>query len=151
MIYKNITEFIEKLEEDRPIIGLDIGTARIGIAVSDTRRVIASPREVYTRRNISKDLGHINKLATDENACAFVLGLPIDLQGNEEDNCLVVRNCAEKLIKKTALPIYLQDERMSTAAVTRSMQKSDMSRKKRQRVDDKLAASYILQIVLDMR
>jgi putative Holliday junction resolvase len=73
----------------------------------------------------------------------------LELSGEEEEACVKLRHFANKLIKKTSLPIFLQDERLSTAAVTRALQESDMTRKKRQSVDDKLAASYILQLVLD--
>lgn len=150
MIHENINEFRKNTEKGRILIGLDVGAARIGIAISDVEHMIASPHDVYTRRNMRQDIGHFGQLAVDENACAIVIGLPLAMDGSEGENCALIRNFAAKLHKKTGLPIFLQDERMSTAAVTRSLQEADMTRKKRQSLDDKLAAGYILQGVLDM-
>jgi putative Holliday junction resolvase len=149
MIYESIKDFALHLKKGRAIIGLDIGTSRIGIAISDTEYIIASPHEIYERRNTRQDLGHINKLAEDENAIAFVIGLPLALNGAEGDNCELVRVFANQLFKKTNLPILLKDERMSTAASSRVLSESGMTRKKRQSLDDKLAAGFILQGVLD--
>ncbi len=150
MIQQNIQEFKKLLIKGRPLIGLDIGTVRIGIAISDREYIIATPLNVYERRNISQDIGHLGKLASDENACGFVVGLPLGLDGSEGDNCQLIRNFCNKLYKKTALPILLKDERMSTAAATRALAESGMTRKKRQTLDDKVAASYILQGVIDL-
>ncbi len=149
MIYNLIPDFSKQLVSGKRLIGLDIGAARIGIAISDVNRIIATPHSVYEHRNMRQDLGHINGLITAEDACGVVIGLPLTMAGKEEDNCLKIRSFAEKLHKKNGLPIFLQDERMSTAAVTRALQEYDMTRKKRQAVDDKLAASYILQCCLD--
>lgn len=149
MIFDTLNQFISTLPEQGRLLGLDIGEARIGIATADATRCIATPHSVYDRRNMSKDLGHINKLACDEEACGIVMGLPLELDGSESEGCKRVRHFAAKLHKKSALPVFLADERMSTAAVTRAMSESHMTRQKRQSKDDKLAAAYILQGVLD--
>ena len=150
MIHQTIQEFEKSLVKGRPIIGLDIGTVRIGIAISDREYIIATPYDVYERRNISQDIGHLGKLATDENAGGFVVGLPLGLDGSEGENCQLIRNLCNKLVKKTRLPVLLKDERMSTAAATRALSETGMTRKKRQSLDDKVAAGYILQGVIDM-
>jgi putative holliday junction resolvase len=150
MIYDSIADFASAIPPEGSLLGLDYGRARIGIAVCDTTRIISSPREVYTRRNISKDLGHISRLIRDNNATGIVIGLPLAQDGTEGDNCAEVRLFAEKIIKKINLPIFFYDERFSTAAVTRSMQDAGVKRKNRQAVDDKLAAGYILQCAIDM-
>ncbi len=131
-------------------MGLDYGKARIGIAACDSTRIIASPRQVYKRRNISQDLGHIARMVRENRAVGFVVGLPLSQEGAEGENCVQVRLFAAKLVKKLKLPILLYDERFSTAAVTRSMQDAGVKRKDRHLVDDKLAAGYILQCVLDV-
>ncbi len=149
MIYENIQDFSKIIQEDRRILCLDIGLVGIGVALSDLRQVIASPHSVYKRRNMSQDMGHLAKLAADEEVTGIVVGFPLELDGTEGKNCAKVRHFAGKLYKKASLPILLQDERMSTAAATRALKESNMTRKKRESLDDKVAASYILQVVLD--
>ena len=149
MIYDSTADFARNIPPEGAILGLDYGTARIGIAVCDTTRIIASPREVYVRRNINKDMGHIARLVRENSVVAFVIGLPLAQDGSEGENCVAVRTFADKLIKKINLPVLFYDERFSTAAVTRSMQDAGVKRKDRQSVDDKLAAGYILQSVID--
>jgi putative holliday junction resolvase len=150
MIYDSLHDFASAIPPEGALLGIDYGRARIGIAACDATRIIASPREVYKRRNISKDIGHIARIVRENNAVGFVIGLPLAQDGSEGENCAEVRLFAGKLLKKPALPILFYDERFSTAAVTRSMQDAGVNRKNRQAVDDKLAASYILQCVLDM-
>ena len=150
MIFEDIEEF--KLYTKNTIsrvLGLDIGAARIGVAYSDQKTIIATPNHVYDRRNIRQDIGYFNRICKEEEITAIVMGLPLELDGSEGENCILVKNFAKKLSQKTNLPIFLQDERMSTAAVTRAMQETKMTRKKPQSKDDKLAAGYILQNCLD--
>ena len=150
MIYDSIHDFASAIPPEGSLLGLDYGKAKIGIAACDATRIIASPREVYKRRNISKDMGHIARMVRENNAVGFVIGLPLAQDGSEGDNCKEVRLFAEKLLKKINLPILFYDERFSTAAVTRSMQDAGVKRRERQAVDDKLAAGYILQCVIDV-
>ena len=149
MIYGSIKDFASAIPPEGVILGLDYGTAKIGIAACDKTRIIASPIEVYKRRNISKDIGHITRVARERDTIGFVLGLPLSEDGSEGENCGHVRDFAAKILKKTTLPILLFDERFSTAAVTRSMSDAGVKRRNRQEVDDKLAAGYILQCVID--
>ncbi len=149
MIYAQVNDFASSIPKEGKLLGLDYGEKCIGIATSDISRIIASPFEVYARRNISKDIGHITRLARENNIRGFVIGLPLDQNGLEGENCVKVRNFAAKLDKKLSLPIILYDERFSTAAVTRDMKDTGLKRKQRQEIDDKLAACYILQCVID--
>lgn len=151
MIYENVQDFLKNTPKGVSIIALDVGTKKIGIAVTDNEQIIPSPFEVYQRRNTSKDLGHIAQLAKDKNAGGFVVGLPIDLDGNEQKNCEKIRFFANKIYKKTGLNIFMQDERMSTAAADRVLSDAGVKRKKRNEIDDKIAASYILEMVLNSR
>lgn len=149
MIYQNIQDFAKSLK-NRRILALDIGAARIGTAFSDESGMIASAYEVYERKNTNRDTGYIARIARDEKASGIVMGLPLEMDGSENVACERVRTLAAKIFTKTNLPIFLQDERMSTKAVTWALMESDMTRKNRQAVDDKLAACYILQGVLDI-
>jgi putative Holliday junction resolvase len=149
MIYTSLPQFTPHLQKGRPLIALDIGTVRIGIAISDVEYILATPHSAYERRNTRQDMGYLGKLATDTKAIGFVLGLPLAMDGSEGDNCVAVRSFANHLHKKTGLPILLKDERMSTAASTRALSESGMTRKKRHTLDDKMAASFILEGVLE--
>jgi len=149
-MHEKTQDFAKEIEKNRALIGLDIGEKSIGVAISDTTHIIASPDSVYTRRNISKDLGYLNEYIQKLNIGGIVIGLPLDLSGQEGENCEKVRAFATKLHKKTSLPVLLKDERMSTASATRALKESGMTRKKRELLDDKVAASYILQGVLDL-
>lgn len=151
MITTNIKEFLSSLPKEGAIIGLDMGKVRIGVALCDASRIIASPMQTYERRNMSQDLGHLAKFGLDNKVVAIVIGLPLQLDGSEGENCELVRHFANKLYKKTSLPILLKDERMSTAAATRALSESGMSRKKRHSLDDQMAASIILQSVIDAK
>jgi putative Holliday junction resolvase len=149
MITIDIKEFFSLVPKTGVLLGLDMGKAKIGIAISDTNRIISSPIDTYQRRNMSKDLGHLGKFCTDNEVEGIIIGLPLELDGSENENCELVRNFANKLNKKTILPILLKDERMSTASATRALSETGMTRKKRESLDDKVAASIILQSVLN--
>lgn len=151
MILENIADLFKILPPERPIMAFDMGLKRIGVACSDPRQVIAFPRLVYERVNMRQDIGFLSRICRDEKAAAIVMGLPLDLENREGGNCEWIREFAVKLEYKTDLPILLMDERLSTAAVTRAMKEADISRKERHEKDDKLAAAYILQTVLDSR
>lgn len=151
MITINIKEFFENIPNSGALLGLDMGKAKIGLALCDANRIISSPMEAYMRRNMSKDLGHLGKYCTDNEIVGIIMGLPLELDGTENENCESVRHFANKLNKKTGLPVLLKDERLSTAAATKALSETGMTRKKRQTLDDKVAASIILQSVIDAR
>lgn len=149
MIYDNLKDFHQNIQKGKRLLGLDIGTVKIGIAVSDTDHIIATPKEVMEAININKDTGRIRTMLKSEDASGLVIGFPYNMDGTESELCAKIRNLSLKLIKKMDIPIYFQDERLSTAAVSRTLVASGMTRKKRDKIDDKLAASYILQTTLD--
>lgn len=131
------------------LIGLDLGTKTIGLAVSDLGRRIASPLAVIARKKFSVDVGALlGHMATHEPA-ALVLGLPINMDGSEGRRAQATRAFAKNLAERIDVPIILWDERLSTAAVTRTLLEADASRKRRGEVVDKMAATYILQGALD--
>ena len=131
------------------LIGLDLGTKTIGVAVSDPDRRVAAPVETVARQRFQLDAQRILALAAERRAVAYVLGLPLNMDGSEGPRAQATRAFARNLSKLTELPIALWDERLSTAAVERALIAADASRAKRKAVIDQHAATYILQGALD--
>lgn len=130
-------------------IGLDVGDVRIGIAVSDMLGMVANARESYTRKGLEKDLRYFTDLAKAENADAFVLGLPKNMDGTEGERVEVTREFGDKLHEFSGLPVVYMDERLSTVAAERMLIQAAVRRDKRKKVIDKVAACIILQNYLD--
>ncbi len=133
------------------LMGLDVGTKTIGIALSDEAGITAQPVTTLKRSSIKKDLEELLRLAGDRQVRGFVVGMPINMDGTEGPRSKSVQKFAELLKEKTGLPVYTWDERFSTIAVTRVLIEGDLSRKRRKEVVDKMAAAYILQGFLDSR
>ncbi|WP_026479780.1 Holliday junction resolvase RuvX [Ahrensia sp. 13_GOM-1096m] len=131
------------------IIGLDLGTKTIGLAVSDARLTLASPRKVIKRTKFMADLAIIKTLIEAENIGAVVLGLPLNMDGSEGPRAQATRAFARNMMQHVPLPVVLWDERLSTVAAERSLLEQDVSRAKRAERIDSAAASFILQGVLD--
>jgi putative Holliday junction resolvase len=131
------------------LIGLDLGTKTIGVAVSDPDRRLATGVETIARKAFTADARHLLALAAERRVVGFVLGLPVNMDGTEGPRAQSTRAFARNLAKLTELPIALWDERLSTAAVEREMIANDVSRAKRAAVIDQHAAIYILQGALD--
>ncbi|WP_449395750.1 Holliday junction resolvase RuvX [Devosia riboflavina] len=131
------------------ILGLDLGTKTIGVAVSDGMRYSATPLETIKRTKFTQDAERIIQLVAENNVVALILGLPLNMDGTEGPRVQSTRAFARNLSQKLDLPIAFWDERLSTAAVTRMMIDADLRRDRRAEVVDKLAASYILQGALD--
>ena len=140
---------LENLPQTSRLMGLDLGTKTIGIATSDRSRQIATPITTITRTKFTKDATELLAIATKENVGVLVLGLPINMDGTEGPRAQATRAFARNLAKLTPLAIVFWDERLSTSAVTRTLIDADASRRRRAEVVDKMAASYILQGVLD--
>jgi putative Holliday junction resolvase len=131
------------------LLGLDLGTKTIGVALSDVERRIATPLETIRRVKFTPDVRAMLALAARFEAKALVIGLPLNMDGTEGPKAQSTRAFVRNLIPLTPLPIVLQDERMSTQAVTRTLLEADASRARRAEVVDKMAAAYILQGALD--
>lgn len=131
------------------LIGLDLGTKTIGVAVSDPARRIATGVETIARTAFKADAGRMLALASERRVVGIVLGLPINMDGSEGVRAQSTRAFARNLAKLTDLPIALWDERLSTSAVERELIAADVSRTKRARVIDEHAAIFILQGALD--
>ena len=131
------------------LIGLDVGTKTIGLALSDTRLVIASPLDTIRRRRFREDMARLIALSDAHGAGGLVIGLPLTLSGGDGPRTQSVRQFARNLVALRDLPVVLWDERLSTAAVTREMIAADLTRKRRAEIVDRVAAAYILQGCLD--
>ncbi|MCB1490130.1 MAG: Holliday junction resolvase RuvX [Bauldia sp.] len=131
------------------LVGLDLGTKTIGIATSDPGRRIATPLTVVRRTKFTADVREMLERIAPYAPVALVLGLPVNMDGSEGPRAQATRAFVRNLGPHTDLPIALWDERLSTAAVTRTLLEADASRKRREAVVDKMAAAYILQGALD--
>lgn len=137
------------LPKGQRMLGLDLGTKTIGMATSDFTGQFATPRETIRRSKFTLDAQQLLAFAGKEQIGLLVLGLPLNMDGTEGPRAQATRAFARNLSRLTPLPIVFWDERLSTAAVTRTMLEADMSRAKRAENVDKLAAAYILQSLLD--
>jgi putative Holliday junction resolvase len=147
-----ILPLVEAAEHFAPrggLIGLDLGSKTIGVAVSDPDRKLATGVETVARSNFTADARRVLALAAERAAVGFVLGLPINMDGSEGPRAQSTRAFARNFAKLTELPIALWDERLSTAAVERELIAKDVSRAKRAAVIDEHAAMFILQGALD--
>lgn len=149
MPIRNPADLAPTLAKGQRLMGLDVGEKTIGIAVSDTTFTIATPVETLRRGKFTADAERLKRLAAEHNVGGFVIGLPINMDGSEGPRCQSVRAFANNLLGKFDLPLGFWDERLSTAAVTRTMLEADLSRSRRAELVDKLAAAYILQGYLD--
>ncbi len=149
MPIRNPADLLPALARGQRLMGLDVGEKTIGVAVSDTTFTIATPVETLKRGKFTADAERLKKLVAERNAGGFVVGLPINMDGSEGPRCQSVRAFANNLLGKLDLPLAFWDERLSTAAVTRTMLEADLSRGRRAELVDKLAAAYILQGFLD--
>jgi putative Holliday junction resolvase len=131
------------------LVGLDLGTRTIGVAVSDPDRRLAAGVTTVLRKAFTADARSLLALAAERGAVGFVLGLPINMDGTEGPRAQATRAFARNLAQLTELPIALWDERLSTAAVERDLIAADASRAKRAAVIDQHAAAFILQGALD--
>ena len=131
------------------LLGLDLGTKTIGLALSEVERQIATPLETIQRVKFGLDAAALLKIAEKHAVAGLVIGLPLNMDGTEGPRVQSTRAFVRNLAPLTELPIVFWDERMSTLAVTRTLLDADASRAKRAAVVDKMAAAYILQGALD--
>lgn len=149
MALLDLSDFTAALPANGALMGLDPGEKRIGVAVSDTTRLIASSLEQISRTKFATDAEAILKLYDARQCAGFVIGLPLNMDGSAGPAAQSARAFARNLIAKRDVPLLLWDERLSTAAVTRTLIEGDASRKRRGEVVDKMAAAYMLQGALD--
>jgi putative Holliday junction resolvase len=145
----DVAAFAAALAPSRRLIGIDAGTKTLGLALSDVSRFIASPLETIQRTKFTADAARLLQIAAEHNVTGFVLGWPVNLDGTIGPRAQATRAFARNVNKLTPLPIFLWDERLSTAEAERMLIAADASRKRRADVIDKLAATIILQGALN--
>ena len=141
---QDISDFLKSVEPATALVGIDYGQKRIGVAVSDLGRVIATPLSIVS------SLDELSRILGDRKIGGFVVGLPVQMNGQEGSQAQLTRAWAKKLEKKYQLPIFFWDERLTSAAADRFLiGQMDASRNKQKRLRDQIAASLILQSFLD--
>jgi putative pre-16S rRNA nuclease len=131
------------------LMGLDVGAKTIGLSLSDTRLIIATPLDTIRRRRFGDDMAQLFASIDTHGVGGLVVGLPLTLAGGDGPRTQSVRQFARNLLALRDLPVAFWDERLSTAAVEREMIAADMTRKRRSEIVDRVAAAYILQGCLD--
>jgi putative Holliday junction resolvase len=149
MTVLTIEELATALQPGQAVAGLDLGTKTIGLAMSDIGRRFASPRTVIKRIKFGKDADALLGFAEKEKAAAFIIGLPINMDGSSGPRVQATRAFVRSMGEKTSLPFVFWDERLSTVAAQRALLEMDVSRAKRAERIDSAAASFILQGALD--
>jgi len=150
MAIVELKDFHTMLKPNDRLLGIDLGSKTIGLAISDVMRSVASPVETLVKGKFTKDAQKIQKLIDSEQFGGIVLGLPKEMDGTEGKRCQITRAFAFNMSGAIDLPILLWDERLSTVAVERILiNEADMTRKRRKEVVDRAAAAYILQGALD--
>lgn len=149
MAIRNPAELAGIMGRNQPILGLDIGTKTIGLALSDLSRTIASPLETLQRGRFKDTVLRLRALIGEHGIGALVLGLPLNMDGSEGPRAQSVRQFAANVAAEIEIDICFWDERLSTVAVEGAMLEADLTRARRKRLVDKLAAAYILQGALD--
>ncbi|SRR5581483_1659302 len=142
-------EFARSLSKGARLMGLDVGTKTVGLALSDVTRTIATGFTTLRRGKFAEDARRLLELAEEHSVGGLVVGLPINLDGSEGPRAQATRAFTRNLSRLTALPILYWDERLTTAAAERMLLEADLSRRRRSEVIDKVAATLILQSALD--
>jgi putative Holliday junction resolvase len=149
MIITSLQEFYSFFQPNKPVLAIDYGGKKIGIAISSPDHFMAMPHSIILASKEPEKLEKIARIASQNNICALVIGLPVHMDGTHSDQTKTVINFAEKLSKKTNLPIYLQDERLTSRAADSLLKTMGLNRKQRNERDDMAAASLILETTLE--
>jgi putative Holliday junction resolvase len=131
------------------LLGLDLGEKTIGLALSDRLLMVATPFDTLKRGKFAADATRLDIIISEQGVGGLVVGLPLNMDGSDGPSAQSARAFGRNWAGHSPLPLLFQDERLSTAAVTRTLLEADASRKRRGQVVDKMAAAYILQLVLD--
>ena len=145
----DVTLFLERAGPSGRLLGLDLGTKTIGLALSDVLRMIASAAHTIKRTKFREDARELLEFATRQQVSGLVIGLPLDMAGTSGPRVQATHAFVRNLATLTPLPMLLWDERLTTAAAERLLIEADQSRKRRAEVIDKMAATLILQGALD--
>ncbi|HKX10139.1 MAG TPA: Holliday junction resolvase RuvX [Stellaceae bacterium] len=145
----NPADLPQILKKGQRVLGLDVGTKTIGLALSDTLLMVATPLRTVRRTRFKADAAEVLREVDAHGVGALAIGLPISLEGRESPRSQSVRQFVRNLLEVRDLPVVFWDERLSTAAVERTMIEADLTRRRRSEIIDRTAAAYILQGLLD--
>ena len=145
----NIRELRGQLRPGQRLLGLDLGEKTIGLALSDTLLTVATPFKTLKRGRFKADTAILLDLVAEHGIGGLIVGLPLIMDGSEGPSVQSARAFARNFAALSECPLVLVDERLSTAAVTRTLLEADTSRRRRAEIVDKMAAAYILQGALD--
>jgi len=145
----DVDQFAARLQGKGRLLGLDVGTKTIGLAISDSDWLIASPIDTIRRRKFTGDVTTMLEMAAREAVAGLVIGLPYNMDGSEGPRAQATRAFQNNLAKLTRLPMVFWDERLSTFTADQAMLEADLSRAKRAKNVDQMAAAIILQGCLD--
>ena len=150
MPIRNPADLRAGLARGQRLLGLDVGSKTIGLALSDPSLTIATPMETVRRgKRFRDDAATLESIVAQQGVGGLVVGLPLNMDGSEGPRAQSVRQFARNLLERADVPLAFWDERLSTAAVTRTMLDADLSRRRRAELVDKMAAAFILQGFLD--
>ena len=145
----NQINLVESLNTSQILVGLDLGTKTLGVAVSDRYKIIASPLSTIQRNGTKKDLLKLQEILNDYEIGGFIVGLPLSLDNSENQQTQLVRNFNQEIIDFFSLPSVFWDERFSSDIIFKEMRRSNMSKNKIKNKLDQQSASYILQGYLE--
>ena len=150
MTIEKLVTLARKKPKNGRWLGVDLGSKTLGLAITDPNLIIATPLKTLQRTKFSKDLPYLQKVIIGYNVSSFVFGLPTNMNGEEGRRAQATRDFVSNLSTHISLPVVFWDERLSTVAVQRLMiEEANLSRQKRARSVDKMAAAFILQGALD--
>ena len=141
----SLADLKAQMKTGHRLLGLDIGSTTSGLALSDTMLMIATPMETIKRTKFKVDVQRLQTIVKEQGVGGFVLGWPVNMDGSQGPRCQSTMAFSRNLAEKIPLPQALWDERLSTAAVERTLIEADRSRARRKQLVDKMAAAYILQ------
>lgn len=145
-----LQELSEYIQPGRPIICFDFGTKKIGIALSTPDHSMCMPHGTVFEANAARQIDKCAEIAIMKNACAIIVGLPLNLDSTQNTQSELTQKFAGKLAAKSKLPVYLQDERMTSKAADNLLKIAGMDRKSRNKKDDSIAANLILDTTMNL-
>jgi len=145
----DINELKDAIPRGKRLLGLDLGSKTIGLAISDSAFHLATPIDTIRRKKFTQDALQLQETIKARDVGGLVLGLPVNMDGTEGPRCQSTRQFARNFLEKLDIPIAYWDERLSTSAVERDLIAADVTRAKRAQVIDQMAAGFILQGALD--
>lgn len=150
MIFQHHSDFLRSItiSDKWSLLGLDVGNKKIGVACASSSANVVLPLYLITGKNLNQQIDNLVNLINDREISGLVIGWPLEMSGNVGAQADTVKKFADKLLTKKSIPIYLQDERMSTALANRLLMDSSLTRRQKSDVDDQLSAALILDSFL---